>query len=432
MKKLTAILVLALALNITACQNDTNTTNTESQPATTNAEFVPSLDEQTSATIDIAGFMGNFEALDEVINAFNEIYPNVTFSYDHNTSFMLNDYLSNNENIDLFMTSDQNIWQKEPTNSYVADKCLDLSNENIDVSSLIPDAVKASTVNDKLVRVPIMMQSYGIVANLSLLKSEGLSVPQNYSEFLKTLDALKEKGYTPLQGSQEHLYGELMMAMAMNILSDDSLTDSLLAGEDTAYTAIKPVFERLEEIIDKGYTDYELNCTFPEDNYDGSILAFFEGNVPFYVCNTECVSGMQKRESKSETFAASPFDYEFMYAPLGDNGVYAYTEPWYGFSISKTSDNKELAVEFLRFMAQPDTLDNMAATKGLPSVVTDSTSEKYKGITDVVNTQSEFSNDGSISIEIREAFIQTCNDLGSGKYKSADEAAHAFVKACTK
>ncbi len=141
---------------------------------------------------------------------------------------------------------------------------------------------------------------------------------------------------------------------------------------------------------------------------------------------------MQKRESKSETFTASPFDYEFMYAPLGDNGVYAYTEPWYGFSISKTSDNKELAVEFLRFMAQPDTLDNMATTKGLSSVVTGSTSEKYKGITDVVNTQSEFSNDGSISIEIREAFIQTCNDLGSGKYKSADEAAHAFVKTCTK
>ena len=28
---------------------------------------------------------------------------------------------------------------------------------------------------------------------------------------------------------------------------------------------------------------------------DGSIMAFFEGDVPFYVCNAECVSGMKKR-----------------------------------------------------------------------------------------------------------------------------------------
>lgn len=61
-------------------------------------------------------------------------------------------------------------------------------------------------------------------------------------------------------------------------------------------------------------------------NYDGSIMAFFEGDVPFYVCNAECVSGMKKRESKSETFHAAPFEYEFLYAPLGDSGAYAYLE----------------------------------------------------------------------------------------------------------
>lgn len=28
-------------------------------------------------------------------------------------------------------------------------------------------------------------------------------------------------------------------------------------------------------------------------------MTFFEGNVPFWVCDTEKVSGMKKRESKS-------------------------------------------------------------------------------------------------------------------------------------
>ena len=53
------------------------------------------------------------------------------------------------------------------------------------------------------------------------------------------------------------------------------------------------------------------------------------------------VSGMKKRESKSETFSANPFEYEFLYAPLGDKGAYAYQQPWYGFSVNKDSEEKD-------------------------------------------------------------------------------------------
>ncbi len=52
-------------------------------------------------------------------------------------------------------------------------------------------------------------------------------------------------------------------------------------------------------------------------------MKFFEGDVPFWVCDTEKVSGMKKRESKSEVFSANPFEYEFTFAPMGDNGIYS-------------------------------------------------------------------------------------------------------------
>lgn len=71
--------------------------------------------------------------------------------------------------------------------------------------------------------------------------------------------------------------------------------------------------------------------------YDGSIMAFFEGDVPFYVCNAECVSGMKKRESKSETFHAAPFEYEFLYALLGDSGAYVYLESWTASRSARTA-----------------------------------------------------------------------------------------------
>ena len=62
-----------------------------------------------------------------------------------------------------------------------------------------------------------------------------------------------------------------MVSMAMNLLAaDETLLPALRAGESRAAQALLPVFQRLETIIQNGYTDYALNCTYPEDNYDGS------------------------------------------------------------------------------------------------------------------------------------------------------------------
>lgn len=92
-----------------------------------------------------------------------------------------------------------------------------------------------------------------------------------------------------------------------------------------ALTAVTPVLERLGAVIEGGYTDFALNQTFGTDNYDSTIMAFYEGNMPFYVCTAECFSGMKKRESKSKSYSTNPFEHEFIYAPVGDNGAGVYT-----------------------------------------------------------------------------------------------------------
>lgn len=173
-----------------------------------------------------------------------------------------------------------------------------------------------------------------------------------------------------------------------------------------------------------------MHVLVAEDNYDGSILAFFEGDMPFYVCNAECVSGMKKRESKSETFSANPFEYEFLYAPLGDKGAYAYQQPWYGFSVNKDSEEKEIAVEFLRFMMQEKEIDEMASIKGLPSMAENGTDERYAGLRDAKSIEASFINDGSVPDSIRAALEQVCNDFGAGVYGNANEAVQAFVELC--
>ena len=435
-KLLATALAAAAALNLTACGTTAapaaSAENTTAAAPAQAEGFTPALDTDTAATLEIAGFMGNYEALDQVINAFNEIYPNVVFNYDHNSAHMLNEYLQNNAGVDIFMTSADNVTRADEPENYVAGACLDLSAEDLDLSNLRPDALEACTVEGKLLRLPVAMNPCGIVVNKTLLENEGLTMPTNYQEFLDVLEALKQKGYTPLQGSHLHLYGELMVNMAMDTLqADDTLLPALQAGDDKAVQAMLPVFERLQTIIDNGYTDYELNATFAEDNYNSPIMDFFDNaDMPFYVCQSECYSGMKKRESKSEAYSADPFEYEFVYAPLGDDGAYAYTAPWYGFSVNKNADEKELAIEFLRFMAADEQIEKMASIKGMPAVNQNAADERYTAMKNQTPIASENADNGTIPSSVRTAFNDVCTEFGAGTYTTAQEAAEAFVARC--
>ena len=179
------------------------------------------------------------------------------------------------------------------------------------------------------------------------------------------------------------------------------------------------------------------DCYFYYSNIAGTDLDML-GYVPVADIESEVtdwsivllVSGMKKRESKSETFSANPFEYEFLYAPLGDKGAYAYQQPWYGFSVNKDSEEKEIAVEFLRFMMQEKEIDEMASIKGLPSVAENGTDEWYAGLRDAKSIEVSFINDGSVPDSIRAALEQVCNDFGAGVYGNANEAVQAFVELC--
>lgn len=179
------------------------------------------------------------------------------------------------------------------------------------------------------------------------------------------------------------------------------------------------------------------DCYFYYSNIAGTDLDML-GYVPVADIESEVtdwsivllVSGMKKRESKSETFSANPFEYEFLYAPLGDKGAYAYQQPWYGFSVNKDSEEKEIAVEFLRFMMQEKEIDEMASIKGLPSVAENGTDERYAGLRDAKSIEASFINDGSVPDSIRAALEQVCNDFGAGVYGNANEAVPAFVELC--
>ena len=402
---------------------------TGSSTAAAPAVFESKLDTSASVSLEVSGFFGNFEALDQIINEFNEYYPNVTVAYEQNNGSQLVEYLKNNPQTDIFMTDDTNLRYPDWTESYVRDSCADLTAAGVDASAAQDDLLTACTFDGALLRLPIGQNISGLVVNKTLLEKEGLSVPTTWQEFLDVCAALKEKGYTPIQGPDDSIYTNLVFSMGMDTIADTDTLAALNAGDSAAVEKLQPVFERINALLDNGYIDPAVNADYPGDNYDGAILKFFEGDVPFWACTTEKVSGMKKRESKSETFSASPFEYEFMYAPLGDEGVYEFVEPWVGFSVNKNSSDYDYAVEFVRFMALNDQLNTLASIKGVPSIAKNADDPRYTPLDATPKVQQRFVNDGTVLNHMKDYFQQNATKVGKGELTPADAAAD-YVARC--
>ncbi len=392
--------------------------------------FSPRLDTEADVVLGTVGFFSNFEAFDQVTNDFNQFYPNVEFVYEQVSSENLDSYLDANKDVDIIMTSEECF---DRYGDSLVDYCADLSKEDINLNDIEKDMLSMGYHDGKLSCIPMGQNIYGLIVNKTLLENEGLSVPANYEEFLNALAVLKDKGYTPIQGPTSKVYAELTQSMAYDmILNDETLYEDLMAGKESAADALTPVFEKVQTLMDDGYIDPEVNATYPEDNYDQAILTFFEGKVPFWVCNTEKVSGMKKRESKSEAFQANPFEYTYIYAPLGDKGAYAFQEPWFGFAVNADSTDYDYAVEFIRFLTTKDEINKIADVKGVPSVAAEKSDIAiYKDILNTEKTEMKAVNEGKITPAMVSDWYGCMNGFASGSYASAKEAAEDFVARCS-
>ena len=434
-RTLAALTAGALLLSgLVGCSPKTETTTAAStqSAAAEPAGFEPKLDTEAAVELSVGSVFGNFEALDQVINNFNEYYPNVMVSYEQTSgSGKMVEYLRNNQKVDIIMTDDTNLRYPDWTDYYVRENCVDLTAAGVDASAMQSDLLPYCTFDGKLLRIPMGLNLNGIVVNKTLLEKEGLEVPTNYTELLEACKVLKQKGYTPIQGPNSAVYGLLAYNMAMTRVGNDpALLEALNNGDESAVTAMTEVFSRLETLKENGYIDNEINAEYPDDNYDGAILKFFEGDVPFWVCNTEKVSGMKKRESKSESFSADPFEYQFIYAPMEDDGADAFVEPWVGFSVNKDAANLDYAVEFIRFLAQEEQLNTLASVKGVPAVTTTGTDERYTAIQSPDSAVRSYVNDGTILNHVKDYFRVEAVDLGNGDAASAEDAAREYVRRC--
>ncbi len=364
MKKLFyVILVILVSVFMFACKKDDKNNDSE--------VFEPSLNTDTDCSITVVGSYDNFEALEAEFDKFNEFYPNVRLSYlkldDYNNN--LGTVLEGNDKPNIFFTY---TWMmgNEKYNSVVS-HMEDLSNKdlNLKLDCIRPGLINKDA-NGKVLMLPVFSRTYGMLINNDLFKKEGLSLPNTWNELLSTCAAFKNKGYdSPMMGYSEKSSSCLMNTIAYPLFVAElaknpealSLANNL---DPRAGEYMRSALEAVDQIINNNCVDIS-KCDEIKDNYTKVILRFFEGDVPMMICTADTVSGTKKRESQSEAFTKSPFNYTFAPIPLTNDGGYFIDSPSIQFSINKDCDNLDMTNEFMRFLISSKELNAMASIKPL-------------------------------------------------------------------
>ena len=302
---------------------------------------------------------------------FNEFYPNVRLKYlkldDYNNTLSM--VLEGNDKPNIFF-SYASMFGNQKFDS-VFNHMENLSDPTLKMNL---DCIRPGLINhdskDRVMMVPVFSRTYGMLVNNNLFEKEGLKVPTTMAELLTVCEELKKKGYdSPMMGysvkSSSCLMYTISYPMFVATLAKNPQALDLANNLDpTAGEYMRPALEAVELLMQSGYINLE-SCDQIKDNYTKVILRFFEGDVPMMICAGDTVSGTKKRESQSEAFTKSPFNYTFAPIPLTEAGGYFIDSPSVEFSVNKDCDNLDMTNEFMRFLISNSELNEMASVKRL-------------------------------------------------------------------
>lgn len=145
------------------------------------------------------------------------------------------------------------------------DRLLDLS--VLESAKNLRDVVKtANTVNGKLVAIPQEVVAHGLFLNKDMFDKYGLKLPGTPEEFMECCKVFKENGIETPIGANRWWLENFVFAQAYAELYNggdtDAWIDALNKGEARYSDYMRPGFEYLKELIDKGYIDAKTAYTY--------------------------------------------------------------------------------------------------------------------------------------------------------------------------
>ena len=170
----------------------------------------------------------------------------------------------------------------------------------------------ANTVDGKLVAIPQEVVAYGLFVNVDLFKQYGLSLPETPEEFLECCRVFRENGIETPIGANRWWLETFVFALAYADLYNGGNTEAEIAALNNGTARysdyMRPGFEFLQTLIDRGYVDAQKALV--SEAIEGEGEDFLAGRTPIVMAywgaaNAETAYGKTSFEMQVIGFPSS-------------------------------------------------------------------------------------------------------------------------------
>lgn len=227
-------------------------------------------------------------------------------------------------------------------------KLMDLS--GLESAKNLRDVVKtANTIDGKLVAIPQEVVAYGLFINKDMFDKYEIELPETPEDFLECCRIFKENGVETPVGANRWWLETFVLAQAYAELYNGGNTkeeiDALNSGEKKYSDYMRPGFEFLQEMIDRGYIDAQK--AYVSEAIEGEGEDFLNQKTPIVMAywgaaNTETAYGKTDFQMLVIGFPSS----------LGQMPVVPIT----GFGVGVNAEHREDAMKALEVMTSDEAL----------------------------------------------------------------------------
>lgn len=233
-------------------------------------------------------------------------------------------------------------------------KLRDLS--GLDCVKNLRDVVKAANVVDgKLVAIPQEVVAYGLFINKDMFDQYGLTLPETPEDFLECCRVFKENGIETPVGANRWWLETFVLAQAYADLYNGENTEAEIAalnsGESKYSDYMRPGFEFLQEMIDKGYVDAEKALV--SEAIEGEGADFLAQKTPIVMAYWGAAN--------AETAYGKP-DFEMVVIGFPSSRGQMPVMPMTGFGVGINAEHGEDAMAALNVMLSDEALQIYAET----------------------------------------------------------------------
>lgn len=218
------------------------------------------------------------------------------------------------------------------------------------------DVVKmANVVDGKLVAIPQEVVAYGLFINKDMFDRFGLGLPETPEDFLECCRVFKENGIETPVGANRWWLETFVLAQAYADLYNGGNTEAeieaLNSGESKYSDYMRPGFEFLKEMIDKGYIDAKK--AYVSEAIEGEGEDFLAQKTPIVMAYWGAAN--------AETAYGAP-EFNMLVIGFPSSRGQMPVMPMTGFGVGTDAKHKEDAMAALDVMLSDEALQVYAET----------------------------------------------------------------------